>query len=79
MAVRKFLVTGADGSPAGQLRPLRLTTASGIAAKAGVSVGYVRTRLREEGAPQPLEVAGGNQAVYVEDEAWVWWLKERRR
>ncbi len=74
MAVRKILVTNTDGPRAGRLRPLRLTTAAGLARKAGVTVGYMRTRLREQGAPQPLEVAGGNQSIYLEDEAWPWWL-----
>ncbi len=73
MVERKILVTSAEGRSSGQLRPLRLTTAAGIARRAQMSVTHVRTKLREKGAPDPLPVDGGQQHVYDEYEVLAWW------
>lgn len=58
--VRAELVWGAEA----ERRPRGLATAAGLAELVGRTPTWVRTLMRYEGHPQPVEIEGGREAVY---------------
>lgn len=69
--VRAELVWGAEA----ERKPRGLATAAGLAKLVGRTPAWVRTLMRYEGHPPPVEIEGGREAVYDTELA----LKHLRR